>query len=118
MRSNFLLLILFQFFFIHSAFSQNQTPRVYNSPDLVKSSDGNIIELLGQQFELIISLNESKPLITGLTTENDSLYVTIQSENEMTTKNFYFRSDSKIYPELWIGVGTLLTLMLLYFYRF
>lgn len=118
MRSKVLLLILLQLFFTSPAFTQNQPPRVFISPNLVKTSDEKIIGLLGEQFELVISSNEKKPMITSLTTENDSLFVTIQSETELTTQKFYFLSDDTIYPEFWIGVGTLTTLILLYFYRF
>lgn len=117
-RGKYLLLFIFVFAFHLLGFSQTNYERLYISPSLISQTDQKIIEILSNQFELLISNENPKPIIQNLTIVSDTLQVEIATENGITEKKIPIFLQDVFYPNLWITLGTLLTLTLLYFYRF
>lgn len=99
-------------------FAQNQNSRLYIHLDTALNSDPKVIEWLGQKFELVLTSEIQEPIIENLVVESDSLTVFIKSEKMTREQKYFYSTGNTFYSKLWIGAGTLLTLVLLYFYRF
>lgn len=101
-------------------YAQSVKKSVFVSPEIVKTMSESDFVLLDSVYQIVVSPVIRYPLITSLTSENDSLRVILADEDGKVNTLIFRTPDSNdmSYPWIFAATGTLALLILLYFVRF